>query len=116
MTSQKVVLKKGPAGDTLISLEGKEVFATSQLSYLLQSPQTLAEDDSAIILDASYWWSDAGMQPEILRIERKRSWIKFVGKNRIEQTHGGSAFALGDCDLTEWIEEVRRLAAVQKNG
>jgi hypothetical protein len=83
MSSPKVVLKSGPARDTLISLEGREVFATAQLSYLLQSPQTLADEGSAVVLDASYWWFDAGRAPESLRLERRKSRLEFVGRKRI---------------------------------
>jgi hypothetical protein len=111
MSPPKVVLKEGPAHDTLIILDGREVFATAQLSYLLQSPQTLADEDSAVVLDPSYWWFDAGREPESLRLERRKSRVNFIGRKRVEQTHGDSSIVLGECDLTDWIAAVQNLSA-----
>jgi hypothetical protein len=109
MTLQTLMLKKGPAGDILILLKGNEIFATAQHSYLLQSPQSLNETGAAVVLDPSYWWFDAGKEPESLRIERRGSRIEFVGKKRLEQTHGDSAIILGQCDYADWVKELETI-------
>jgi hypothetical protein len=116
MTSKTITLKEGPARDILISIGGKEVFATAQVSYLIQSPQTLADEDSAVVLDPSYWWFDQGREPESLRIERKSSRVEFVGKKRVEQTHGDSTVVIGECDFSDWTAVVQKISSRPNNA
>ena len=109
MKSGAILLKDGLAGDILIDLAGAEIFATTQRSYLRQSLMTFEEDGAAILLDPSYWWHDAGKEPEILRLERQGQQIIFEGKLRLEQTHGDSTTHIGQCDLKAWINAVQLL-------
>lgn len=109
-TTLKVNLEAGPVNDALIILGEKELFATAQISYIMRSPTTLSEMGTAIILDASYWWFDAGNQPEVLRIERKDNRLEFFGRKRFEQCYGESIVEFGECEFVSWLTEVQKLS------
>jgi hypothetical protein len=106
----KIIIKAGPGQNALFILGEEELFETSQISYILQSPDTLSEQGAAIIFDASYWWFDSGRKPETLRVERKFELVEFVGRKRIEQSHGDSIVVLGQCEFINWLAEVQKLA------
>ena len=114
-SSLKIILEAGPAHDVLLFLGEKKLFATPQISYIMQSPLTLSEEGAAIILDASYWWFDAGREPEVIRIERKHNRLEFVGRKRFEQCYGDSIHKLGECEFENWLVAVQKLSLISTN-
>lgn len=110
MITRAIQLSRGEATDVLFLTEGKTIFATPQHDYLLCSLDSLAEDGSAILLDASCWWIDSGSKTEELRILRKGSLVEFYGKTQLEQTHGDSTQFLTECSFANWTLMIQELA------
>ena len=106
MKTKAVKIIAGPADDLLVIVGDQQIFATAQRAFVMRSKHTLMPEGSAILLDASYWWFDSGREPETLRVERRADRIRFIGKRRIEQTHGDSLVELGDCSFAEWVSAV----------
>jgi hypothetical protein len=109
MNTHVIEFLEGPAQDIAIYLYGEEVFATSQISYIHQSPSTLSDGSAAIVLDASYWWFDSGRTPEILRIERDADSVHLIGSSRFEQIPGDSKVLIASIPFTDWLDAVRGL-------
>ena len=109
MTTQQVSLKAGPAGDVLICVGAREIFATAQKDYLLASPLTLAENGAALLLEPSGWWYDSGFEPEIMRIERSGDILIFTGTTRRGQTHDERRMTCGECMFNDWNRAMERL-------
>lgn len=109
MHSHDIQFRVGPAEDVLIYFDDVEIFATPQTSYLIQSPNSLSDDETTIILDASYWWFDSGRSPEILRVERHKDRVHLIGGRHFEQIPGDSYVSMGSISFAEWLDAVRAL-------
>jgi hypothetical protein len=109
MHSNLLEFREGPAQDITIYFNGTELFATPQITYLHQSPTTLLDTMSSIILDASYWWFDSGRTPEILKIERDADMVNLMGGRRFEQIPGDSQIILGSLPFSEWLSAIHSL-------
>ena len=110
MTTRAIQLSRGEATDVLFMTEENVIFATPQHEILLRSPDSLAEDGAAILLDASCWWINSGSRNEELRIVRTGNLVEIYGKARLEQTHGDSSQFLTECSFENWTCVIQKLA------
>ncbi|MES2438857.1 MAG: hypothetical protein V4584_07315 [Verrucomicrobiota bacterium] len=109
MTLEPLSLVRGPAEDVILVSGMQELFATAEIQPLRLSPETLQPSETAIILDASYWWFDIGRQPEVLRIEQNDGRLTLIGSKRFEAIPGESSQLLGDCSFGHWTEVIGTL-------